>query len=133
MLTRGHKFKILYCALNVCHFLPPRERLNIREFTIQFRNSLVISRGRKATELSCNGSYFACNIVRCVDSFRSRITIKSLPSREAMEETEVVEVMPDVDLSSDSEEENEDEVSLIVLKRPELKKRQVEEIEVQIN
>ena len=48
-----------------------------------------------------------------------------------MEETEEIEVMPDVDLSSDSEEENEDEVSLIVLKRPELKKRQVEEIEVQ--
>ena len=50
-----------------------------------------------------------------------------------MEETEEIEVMPDVDLSSDSEEENEDEVSLIVLKRPELKKRQVEEIEVQRN
>lgn len=50
-----------------------------------------------------------------------------------MEETEEIEVMPEVDLSSDSEEENQDEVSLIVLKRPELKKRQVEEIEVKIN
>ena len=48
-------------------------------------------------------------------------------------ETAEIEVMPDVDLSSDSEEENEDEVSLIVLKRPELKKRQMEEIEVQRN
>ena len=57
---------------------------------------------------------------------------KSTKCRAAME-TEEIEVMPDVDLSSDSEEENEDEVSLIVLKRPELKKRQVEEIEVQIN
>ena len=58
---------------------------------------------------------------------------KPTKCREAMEETEEIEVMPDVDLSSDSEEENQDEVSLIVLKRPELKKRQVEEIEVQIN
>ena len=46
--------------------------------------------------------------------------------------TEDVEQMSDVELSSDSEGENEDEngVSLIIFKRPPMKIRTVEEIEV---
>jgi len=42
-----------------------------------------------------------------------------------------MEVMPEVELSSDSEPENEDEeVSLIVLKRPPLVKRTIEDLEI---
>ena len=41
-----------------------------------------------------------------------------------------VEVMEDVELSSDEEEDNDDEVSLIVLKRPDLIKRVVQDVEV---
>ena len=46
--------------------------------------------------------------------------------------TDDVEQMDDVELSSDSEEENEDEngVSLIIFKRPPMKTRTVEEVEV---
>ena len=46
--------------------------------------------------------------------------------------TDDVEQMSDVDLSSDSEVEQEDEhgVSLIIFKRPQLKTRTVEEVEV---
>ena len=46
--------------------------------------------------------------------------------------TDDVEQMSDVELSSDSEVENEDEngVSLIIFKRPQMKTRTVEEVEV---
>ena len=48
-----------------------------------------------------------------------------------MADNEEVEVMPEVDLSSDSEvEEDDQEVSLIVLKRPPKVKRVVQDIEV---
>ena len=39
-------------------------------------------------------------------------------------------MMEDVELSSDEEEDNDDEVSLIVLKRPDLIKRVVQDVEV---
>ena len=46
--------------------------------------------------------------------------------------TDAIEQMSDVELSSDTEEENEDEngVSLIIFKRPPMKIRTVEEVEV---
>ena len=46
--------------------------------------------------------------------------------------TDDIEQMSDVELSSDTEEENEDEngVSLIIFKRPPMKTRTVEEVEV---
>ena len=48
--------------------------------------------------------------------------------------SEEVEEMSDIELSSDSEVENEDEdgVSLIVLKRPSLVTRTVEDVEVSV-
>ena len=50
-----------------------------------------------------------------------------------MAENEEMEVMSDVELSSDSEPENDDdEVSLIVFKRPPLVRREVTDIEVWI-
>ena len=44
-------------------------------------------------------------------------------------EAEEMEIMPEVELSSDSEQED-DEVSLIVLKRPPLVKRTIQDLEV---
>lgn len=50
-----------------------------------------------------------------------------------MADNEEVEVMPEVELSSDSEEEEDDrEISLIVMKRPPKVKRIVQDIEVRI-
>lgn len=45
-------------------------------------------------------------------------------------EAEEMEIMPEVELSSDSEQEDDDEVSLIVLKRPPLVKRTIQDLEV---
>ena len=51
-----------------------------------------------------------------------------------MADNEEVEVMPEVELSSDSEEEEDDrEISLIVMKRPPKVKRIVQDIEVKIH
>jgi hypothetical protein len=46
------------------------------------------------------------------------------------EEMEEVEEMEEIELSSDEDEGDDDEVSLIVLKRPPITERVIEEVEV---
>jgi hypothetical protein len=46
------------------------------------------------------------------------------------EEMEEVEEMEEIELSSDEDEADDDEVSLIVLKRPPITERVIEEVEV---
>ena len=47
-----------------------------------------------------------------------------------MADTDDVEVMSEVELSSDSDEDDGEEISLIVMKRPQKVKRVVHDIEV---